>query len=117
MATKHTEATRYYSNNQEAKISKEIGATRTPNSCAGKFRKGDLIHKEASLLVEAKCCMSDKSSFSIKKDWIVKNKDETFSQGLSNGCIAFDFGPGQEIYYVINTRLMKYLIEKLSEEE
>lgn len=34
---------------------------------------------------------------------------------LDNSCIAFNFGPDQPNYYVINEKLMKFLVEKLEE--
>lgn len=108
--------TRYYSDLQENDICKKFNATKQPNSGAGKFRKGDVINYSASLLFEAKTCTSDKESFSIKKDWIIKNRDEAFSQRVFNGCIAFNFGPYQSNYFVIDEKLMKFLIEKLEEE-
>lgn len=113
---KNTESTRYFSDKQELSICKSLGASKQPNSGAGKFRKGDCFHQEASLLIEAKCNMTEKESFSVKKDWIIKNKQECLAQRLSNSCIAFNFGPDQENYFVINERLMKFLVEKLIED-
>ena len=114
---KNKESTRYFSDLQEKSVCKELGANQVINSGAGKFRKGDVIQKESSFLIECKTCTSDKDSFSIKKEWIKKNKEERYTQRLSNSCIAFNFGPNQENYYIIDSTLMKYLIEKLSEEE
>lgn len=110
------ESTRYYSDLQEKSICKLLGAKQTPNSGAGRWRKGDCHQEEASLMIECKTCMSDKNSFSIKKDWINKNKEEAFSQRRNNSCIAFNFGPEQENYFVINEKLMRFLVEKLVEE-
>ena len=78
--------------------------------------KGDCHQKEASLLIECKTVETDKKSISIKKEWIDKNKEEAFYQRLNNTCIAFNFGPNQENYFVINEKLMKFLVEKLVEE-
>ena len=113
---KNTNSTRYFSTNQENDICKKFGATRQPNSGAGLFRKGDCINYNASLLIEAKTTTSDKESFSIKKEWITKNKEEAFTQRVFNGCIAFNFGPNQSNYFVIDEKLMKFLVEKLEEE-
>ena len=114
--TKNKQSTRYYSNLQEDDICEKFNATRQPNSGAGRFRKGDVINYLASILIEAKTCTSEKDSFSIKKEWISKNKDEAFTQRVFNGCIAFNFGPNQSNYFVIDEKLMKFLIEKLEEE-
>lgn len=116
MATKNKESTRYYSDIQEKLVCKELGAIQQPNSGAGKFRKGDVVQLESSFLIECKTCTSNKDSFSIKKEWIKKNKEERYTQRLSNSCIAFNFGPNQENYYIIDSNLMKYLIEQLIKE-
>lgn len=114
--TKNTSSTRYYSNNHEESVCKALNASKQPNSGASKFNKGDCINKKASLLIECKTCMKDKDSFSIKKEWVEKNKQESFSQRTDYQCIAFNFGPNQSNYYVINERLMKMLVEKLEED-
>ena len=116
MKNNNKESTRYYSDLQEKSICKLLGAHQQSNSGAGRWRKGDCIQKEASLLIECKTVMDDKNSISIKKDWIVKNKEEKFTQKLGNSCIALNFGPNQENYFLIDEKLMKFLIEKLEEE-
>ena len=68
--TKNKDATRYYSDRQEKSVAKVINGEQTSNSGAGRFRKGDVINQRASLLCECKCVMSEKSSISIKKEWI-----------------------------------------------
>ena len=110
------ESTRYYSDIHEKSVCKALNAVQCSNSGAGKFQKGDVIQKDASLLVECKTCMSDKNSFSIKKDWVVKNKNEAFSMRTSNTAICFNFGPNTENFYVIDEKLMKFLVDKLKEE-
>lgn len=110
-------STRFYSDKHEKSICKALGAQQQSNSGAGHFRKGDIIHNEASMLIEAKTVMSEKNSFSIKKEWIEKNYAEAFSLRKSNSCICFSFGPGTDNYYVINERLMQYLIKCLSNDE
>ena len=110
------QSTRYYSDIQEKSVCKALGAVQQSNSGAGLWRKGDCIHKDASLLIECKTCVEDKDSFSIKKDWINKNKEESFTQRVSNSCISFNFGPNQPNYYVIDEKLMKFLVESLIEE-
>lgn len=109
------ESTRYFSNNHEKSVCKALNATQQPNSGAGKFKKGDCIQENASLLIECKCSMSDKSSVSIKEDWIKKNKEEAFQNRLSNSCVCFNFGPDSNNYYIIDESMMKFLVEKLSE--
>lgn len=113
--TKNKESTRYYSQKQENEVLEIIGGHRQSNSGAGLFNKGDVINKDIELLVECKCSMTDKESFSIKKDWLEKNKIEMRQMGLSNHCLAFNFGPSSDNYYIIDKKLMEFLIGKLYE--
>lgn len=113
---KNINSTRYASTVQENNVAVCFGGRRTPNSGAGLWKKGDVVIADASLLIECKVSMEDKQSFSIKKDWIEKNKEETFENRLDNSAIAFNFGPNQPNYYVIDEKLMKFLVEKLEEE-
>ena len=111
------DTTRYASEVQEKRICSKLGGHRTPNSGAGYFKKGDIQIPEVGLLVECKTCMTPKNSFSIKKEWLEKNKQELFASGLSNSVVAFNFDyEDKNDYYVIDDKLMKYLIEKLGEE-
>lgn len=114
--TNNKESTRYYSSRQEAKVAKEIHGSTTPSSGSGNFKKGDVVSSNASMLVECKCSMSPKDSFSIKKEWIAKNKEEAFSMRLCNQAIAINFEPDGENYYLIDTKLMRFLIDKLIED-
>ena len=116
MATKNKECTRAYSDAHEKSICKALGGKQTSNSGAGHFNKGDVIVESASLLVEAKCCMSPKNSVSIKREWIDKNKQEGFMTRRDNQVVCINFEPDGDNYYVINERLMRFLVEKLSEE-
>lgn len=109
-------STREFSDKHEKSICKLLDAQQVSNSGAGRFKKGDVIQKEASLLVECKTVMAPKDSVSIKKDWILKNKEEAFENRLDSHCVAFNFGPGEESYFVIDEKLMKFLVEKLIEE-
>ena len=114
MKTKNKTCTRYFSNIHEESVAKVLGGRIQPSSGNGNFKKGDVITN--SFLIECKTCIKDKESFSIKKEWLEKNKKEAFSQGLSNYCIAFNLGPDQPNYFIINEKLMKYLVEKIEEE-
>lgn len=115
--TKNQNSTRYYSNIQEQKVAALLGGYQTSNSGASNFSKGDVICKEASLLVECKTCTANKDSFSIKKEWISKNKQEAKMSHLTNSIIAFNFGPdSKQNYFVIDEELAKYLIDKIKED-
>ena len=58
--------TRKLSDIQEKAIAKKIGGKVTSNSGGTKFGGGDILTD--TFLIEAKTCMKDKKSFSIKKD-------------------------------------------------
>jgi len=115
MANKNTSSTRYYSDAQEKSVCRALNARQQPNSGATLFSAGDVVQKDASMLIECKTCMTDQNSFSIKKDWLAKNKEEAFSLRLDNCAIAFNFGPNQPNHYIINESLMQFLVEKLIE--
>ena len=114
---KNEKSTRYFSDAQEKAVCKILGAKQQPNSGAAKFAAGDCIVEDASLLIECKTSMTEKKSYSVKKEVLDKNKKEAFSKRLNNGCLCFDFGPNTERYYVIDEKMMKYLVLKLSEED
>lgn len=114
MAEKGT--TRYYSDLQEKSVCKLVNAKQTSNSGAGHFAKGDVVQRDASMLIECKTVMSPKRSVIIKKEWIDKNKQESFANRLSNQALAINFEPEGENYFVINSRLFKFLVEKLMSE-
>ena len=116
MATKNENSTRFFSDKHEKSICKAIGAKQQPNSGASKFSKGDIVHDGASMLIEAKCSMTEKQSVSIKREWFEKNKNEAFSIRKQNHAVCINFGPESNNYYVINERLMKFLIDKLEED-
>ncbi len=101
--------TRHYSKQQEKIIAKALGARVTPNSGATPFIKGDVLTDR--FLIEAKTCTTDKNSFSIKKEWIEKNRQEMCFMGKDYSAIAFSFGPSSKQYYVIDEELMLDLIK------
>ena len=107
--------TRFYSNNQEKQVAKAVGGKKTVNSGATAFQKGDVTN--SLFLIECKTCIEQKKSFSIKKEWLEKNKEEMFEMGKSYNALAFNFGPDTENYYIIDERLFKLLNELLSEVE
>ena len=114
--TINKESTRYFSDRQEKQIVNLLGGFQTANSGAGKWNKGDVVIPDASLLIEAKTLTSDKESMSIKKDWLDKNLKEAKESHLLNNCLAFNFGPDKPNYFIINEKLMKFLVEKLLED-
>lgn len=103
-------STREASANQEKKIAKELGGRRTPNSGATPFMKSD-IYVGDDWSIEAKTCMQPKSSFSIKKQWLEKLKEEQYACNKMYSALCFDFGDNKNRYYVIDEKLFKQLID------
>lgn len=115
--TSNKNSTRYASSTQENYIARKLGGRVCPNSGAGKWLKSDVRVDSASLSIECKTSMSAKNSFSIKKEWLTKHKEEAFSNRLANNVLAISFEPeGTENYYLISEKLMQFLVEKLEEE-
>lgn len=115
MKNRNKESTRYYSDIQESHVANVLGGYKNSNSGAGKFSAGDVTISRAKLLVECKTCLEEKESFSIKRDWLRKNREEVFSKGLDYGALAFNFGPNTKNYYIINEGLMEFLVDKMEE--
>lgn len=113
--TKNENSTRYHSNIQEQYIANILGGRQQSNSGAGHFSKGDVIIKDASILIECKTQTTDKNAMSVKKEWIETVNTERKQIGLDNWSVAIKFGPSSDNYFIINEKLMKYLVEKLSE--
>ena len=101
--------TRYYSNKQEKKVAKALGGRKVPNSGATKFAKGDVTTD--NWLIECKTTTAtEKASFSIKREWLEKNKEEAFAMRKDYNALAFDFGDGKQ-FYIIDEKTFKYFME------
>jgi len=107
-------STREVSKNQEKKIVKAIGGKRTPNSGATAFIKGDIL--DENFLIEAKTCMEPKGSFSIKKEWLKKMKEEQFAMSKPYSALCFDFGDEKDRFYIIDEMLFNYIKEVISKD-
>lgn len=111
------ESTRYASSIQEHRIAKKFEGEISANSGAAKFSCGDVILKDIGILIECKTAMKEVKSFSIRKDWLNKSSAELFASRCNNNVIAFNFDfNDKKDYYVIDDKLMKFLVDKLREE-
>lgn len=54
------------------------------------------------MLLECKTKTSPSESISIKKEWLVKNESERIFMGKKYSAIAFNFGPDENNYYIID---------------
>lgn len=105
--------TRKFSRVQEERVAKLVGGKVVANSGATAFHKGDVVTN--NLLIECKTTTQPKTQVTIKKDWLVKNSQEAFSTRKDYNLLAFDFGDGND-YFIIDKKLLKLLLEKISEE-
>ena len=113
IVTYNKNCTRYFSERQEKRIAKSIGAKQTPNSGAS-WIKGDLISK--CFNIECKTATQEKQTFSVPKKWLKAMPEETFSNGKQYWALAFDYGDGDE-YYIIDKKLFKRFKDFLEKEE
>ena len=104
--------TRQVSSTQEKAIAKVLNGKRTPNSGATRFDKGD-IYVGSEWLIEAKTCMEPKKSFSIKKQWLDKMKEEQFACNKLYSSLCFDFGDNKDRYYIIDENTFKWLKDNI----
>lgn len=107
-------STRYCSNKHEKRTAKNIGASVQTSSGSSDFLKGDVISSKC--LVECKTAMTEKKSFSIKKEWLDKVDEQCFAMGKKYPILAFDFGDGDN-YYILNEMVMKKFVEFLDSQE
>ena len=107
--------TRFYSKNQENNVAKAVKGRRTANSGATAFSKGDVVTDK--ILIECKTTIEDKKSFTIKKDWLDKNKQEAFAMNKPYSTLVFNFGPTSDNYYIIDEKLFLRLKEVLEDEK
>ena len=107
--------TRWYSNRQERAVAKQVEGKQVSNSGATAFRKGDVVTE--NWLLECKTATKEQKSFSIKKEWLDKNKEEAFAMRKRYNALAFDFGPSTERYYVIDEKTYIRMKEALENED
>lgn len=106
-------STRSFSDLQEKHIAELTGGKITSNSGGTKFGGGDVLTSQ--FLIEAKTSIIVKQSFSIKKEWIKKAKEQAFEQGRYHSALAFQFEPCGENYYVVSEDLFLELLQKIEE--
>ena len=105
-------STRYYSNKQEKNIAKTVNGRLQPNSGATLFKKGDCYNK--NWLFEAKTCIKEQDSFSIKREWLNKLKQEQFAMRKDYSALVFNFGDNKN-FYILNEKDFKQILDLLDE--
>lgn len=101
--------TRFYSDKQEKAVAKAVGGKQTSNSGATPFSKGDV--RTDNWLIECKTATSTKASFSIKREWLDKNREEAFAMRKDYNALCFDFGDNGNRYYVIDEKTFKEVLQ------
>lgn len=77
---------------------------------------GDI--QTANWLFEAKTCMKAQQQFTIKKEWLEKLKNESFSMRKDYFALVFNFGKiDEKNYYVLDEKTFTQILEILSEME
>ena len=102
--------TRFYSNRQEKAVAKSVGGRQVANSGATAFNKGDVITDR--VLIECKTCTKPQSTFTIRREWILKNREEAFAMGKDYSALAVDFGDGEQ-HYIVSERVFKEWLKSL----
>lgn len=108
--------TRFYSNKQEKQVAKDLSGKKVANSGATPFYKGDVVTDDWLIECKTTTCTS-KASFSIKKEWLIKNREEAFAMRKHHSALAFRFGEDEEDYYVIDAKAFKEYMSLLKKEE
>lgn len=99
--TKLTEKKRL-SELQERQIAEYTGGKTQPNSGGTKFCGGDVLTDK--FFIEAKTVVTERNSYSIKKEILDKLKEQTVEQNKQVGVLAFRFDPYGEDYFVLRKR-------------
>jgi hypothetical protein len=106
--------TRFYSTKQEKRVAKVVDGKRSANSGASLWQKSDVTND--LFAIECKTHTELREQFTIKRDWIDKNREEAFQMGKRHSALAIDFGDGEN-HYLISEKDFLYLLEKLREED
>jgi hypothetical protein len=107
--------TRRYSSKQEKYVAKKFNGKVQPNSGATPFLKGDVVIG-SDWLVECKTHTTSKKSITIKKDWLDKLEEERFAMRKTNSVLAFNFGPDEQMYYVVTEKVFKEIVRRTQNE-
>lgn len=109
------EPTRYYSRRQEDAVAKKFSGERVKNSGATAWAKGDVSLE--NLLLECKTKMSPSKSICIQKEWLEKQSKEALFMGKPYSALAFNFGPDEPNYYIIDESMFETLLNILNKGE
>lgn len=75
---------------QTSFVAKFLGMFETPRSGATNFRKGDIFDEYS--LAECKTSMTEKDSFTVKREWLTKMQRERFEDRKQFAFLVQNFG-------------------------
>ena len=76
---------------------------------------GDIV--KDNWLFEAKTCMTEKQSFSIKREWLDKLRQESFAMNKEFFALVFNFGrKNDKNFYILNEDTFIQILSLLEEE-
>lgn len=104
--------TRHYSKKQENQVASKFGGSRTLNSGATPFSKGDVTTDK--VLLECKTKVKTSETMTIHKEWLEKNEKEALFMGKEHSALVFNFGPNEKNYYIIDEYMFETLMEVLN---
>jgi hypothetical protein len=104
-----TKPTRHYSSKQEKQVAKSLGGKVQKNSGATTWQKSDILLD--NWVIECKTTTKEQKSFSIKEEWLLKNKQEALFMGKEFEALVFNFGPGKRNYVVVDELIFQELLE------
>lgn len=103
---RNKDCTRYKSDQQEKRLASGLGGRQVVGSGSTPFLKGDVV--TSNLFVEAKTKVKASKSISIKKEWLEKAQEQSYSMRKRDYALAISFGDGKD-YYIIEDRFMEEL--------
>lgn len=95
---------------QEERVSKFFGATRTPRSGGGAWKKGDCLSEDWFL--ECKTTVKPSLSYSVNKSVLDKADHERSEMHKPYYALAFTLGEDREDYFVVNKRTMRAFLDQ-----
>ena len=98
--------TRKLSDKQEKRLARNIGGRQVIGSGSTPFLKGDVTTSD--LFIEAKTKAKESKSISVKKGWLEKAKEQSYSMRKRDYALVISFGDGKD-YYVIEDNFMEEL--------
>jgi len=105
--------TRHYSKAQETKVASKFNGERTLNSGATPFQKGDVTTNK--IIIECKTKVKPSETITIHKEWLEKNEKEALFMGKPYSALAFNFGPNEKNYYIVDEYMFDMIREKIDD--